>query len=205
MGRYRSFTVRPPKPSFTKRAIELWTADLIKQYGNPSDRRDHAADYLHVSRRAIDAWCSASDPRVISAEMLIELAIGATLGQAAIMKADEVYDLVCGTDVLGAFKDVSHASFIADMRGYEVVRRDSRPVQMSEEQTLRSRLRKQIAAGYMTLSQLSEFIGGDDYAIVDKIVELRRRDHKRLWDFTIDKVDYMIRLGYDKDWAGEAA
>lgn len=205
MGRYRSFTVRPPKPSFTKRAIELWTVDLIKHFGNPSERRDAAADYLHVSRRTIDAWCSASDPRVISAEMLIELAIGATMGQVAIMKADETYDLICDDEVLGSFGDVSHAAFIADLRGYDVVRKDGRPVQMTDEQKLRSRLRRQIAAGYMSLNQLSDFIGGDEYAVVDKIIELRKRSRKTLWDFSVARVDQVIQRGYDSEWVGVAA
>jgi len=81
MGRFRSFTVRPPKPSFTKRAIEIWTTQLVNSFGDRNTRRDDAAEWLDVSRRTIDAWCSKSDPRVISAGMLMELAIGATINR----------------------------------------------------------------------------------------------------------------------------
>lgn len=43
MGRYRSFTVQPPKPSLTKRAMEKWTVQLIGSFGDRSKRRDEAA------------------------------------------------------------------------------------------------------------------------------------------------------------------
>lgn len=208
MGKYRSFTVRPPKPSFTKRAIELWTVQLISHFGDRNERRDAAADFMDVSRRTIDAWCSASDPRVISAELLIELAIGATLGQGSILAADQIYDVMNDDDLIGTFRDVGHAAYIADLRGYEIVRRDGRPVQMTEEQQLRSRLRKILASGQLTLRQMSEIVGGDDYGVVDRIMEVRTRVHKPLYDFTLDRVDLHVRRHTEGDapwWQGDAA
>ncbi|MGO8476280.1 hypothetical protein ACC739_30155 [Rhizobium ruizarguesonis] len=200
MGRYRSFTVRPPRPSFTKRAIERWTVQVISHFGDRSERRDDAANWVGVSTRTVDAWCSASDPRVISADMLMELAVGATINQASIMDADQIYDVVTDGEIIASLRDVGHAAYIADLRGYEVVRRDGKPVRMTEEQKVRSRLRKIIASGHLTLKQISDVTGGDEYAVVDKIVELRNRTHKTLYDFTIDRVDHQIRRGYDSEW-----
>ncbi|KQQ61119.1 hypothetical protein ASF69_01470 [Rhizobium sp. Leaf311] len=200
MGRYRSFTVRPPKPSFTKRAIERWTVQLISTFGDRSERRAEAAEWLGVSARTVDAWCSASDARVISAELLMELAVGATINEAPILAADQIYDVVNDGEIIASLRDVGHAAYIADLRGYEVVRRDGKPVRMTEEQNVRSRLRKIIASGHMTLRQISDVTGGDEYAVVDKIVELRNRTHKTLYDFTVDRVDHQIRRGYDSEW-----
>lgn len=200
MGRYRSFTVKAEKPSFTKRGIELWTAQLISHFGSRAERRDEAADYMEVSRRTIDAWCSASDPRVISAEMLMELAIGATLCQGSIMAGDEIYDVIEGDDVIGTFKNIGHAAYIADLRGYTVVRRDGREVQMTAEQRLRSKLRKIIASGHLTLREIAQWTGGDEYAVVDKIMEVGNRVPKKLYGCNLDQIDGAIRRGYDSDW-----
>lgn len=205
MVRYRSYTVRPPKPTFTKRAIEIWTTQLVNTFGNRTTRRDDAAEWLDVSRRTIDAWCSASDPRVISVEMLMELAIGATINQAPIIAADMIYDVVCDGEVITTQRDVGLAAYVADLRGYEVIRRDGRPVQMTEEQRQRSRLRRIIASGHLTLSQLSDWLCRDDYGVVDRIVELRSRQHPTVHDFAIDRIDGAIRRGYDAEWSGEAA
>ncbi|WP_154665004.1 hypothetical protein [Allorhizobium undicola] len=207
MGRYRSFTVRPPRPSFTKRAIERWTVQLISNFGDRSERRGEAADWLGVSPRTIDAWCSASDPRVISAELLMELAVGATINQAPIIAADQVYDVVNGYEIITSLRDAGHAAYVADLRGYDVVRRDGKPVRMTEDQLVRSRLRKIIASGHLTLRQISQWVGGDEYAVVDRIMELRNRTHKTLYDFTIDRIDREIKSGYDAgwEWVGAAA
>ncbi|TAW50585.1 hypothetical protein [Rhizobium leguminosarum] len=207
MGRYRSFTVRPPKPSFTKRAIERWTVQLISHFGDRSERRDDAANWVGVSTRTVDAWCSASDPRVISADMLMELAGGATINQASIMEADQIYDVVNDGEIITTLRDGGHAAYIADLRGYEVVRRDGKPVRMTEEQQVRSRLRKIIGSGHLTLRQISQWVGGDEYAVVDRIMEVRSRTHKNLYDFAVDRIDREIKYGYDAgwDWVGAAA
>lgn len=184
MGRYRSFTVRPPKPTFTKRGIEIWTTQLVNTFGDRAERRDEAAEWLDVSRRTIDAWCSASDPRVISAEMLMELAVGATIHQAPVIEVDMIYDVVSyDGEIITTQRDVGLAAYVADLRGYQVVRRDGRPVQMTEEQHVRSRLRKIIASGHLTLSQLSGWLCRDDYGVVDRIVELRSRKYPTVHDF----------------------
>jgi len=201
MGRFRSFTVRPPKPSFTKRGIEIWTTQLVNTFGDRNTRRDSAAAWLDVSRRTIDAWCSASDPRVISAELLMELAVGATLKQTAIIEADMIYDVINDGEIIGTFRDVGHAAYVADLRGYQVVRRDGRPVQMTEEQQVRSRLRRIITSGHLTLSQISQWICRDEYGVVDRIVELRSRQHPTLHDFSVDRIDGALKRGYDSEWA----
>lgn len=200
MGRYRSFAVRPPRPSFTKLAIERWTVQLISNFGDRSARRAEAAEWLGVSPRTIDAWCSANDPRVISAELLMELAVGATINEAPLLEADQIYDVVTGDEIITSLRDVGHAAYIADLRGYEVVRRDGKPVRMTEEQQVRSRLRKIIASGHLSLRQISQWIGGDEYALVDRIMEVRNRTHKTLYDFTIDRIDREIKHGYDESW-----
>ena len=178
---------------------------LVNSFGHRHTRRDEAADWLDVSRRTIDAWCSASDPRVISAEMLMELAIGATINQAPILEADMIYDVVFDGEIITTQRDVGLAAYVADLRGYKVIRRDGRPVQMTEEQRQRSRLRRIIVSGHLTLSQLSEWLCRDDYGVVDRIVELRSRQHPTVHDFSIDRIDGAIRRGYDADWSGEAA
>ncbi len=156
MGRYRSFTVWPTKPSFTKRSIELWTVQLVNHFGDRKERRDQAAGWMDVSARTIDAWCSASDPRVISAESLMELALGATIHQGSILESDQIYDVISDDEVVASFRDAGHAAYIADLRSYKVVRRDGRQLQMTEEQHVRSRLRKIIASGHLTLRQVSD-------------------------------------------------
>ena len=208
MRRNRSFTVRPPKPTFTKRGIEIWTTQLVNQFGDRNTRRDSAAEWLGVSRRTIDAWCSKGDPRVISAEMMMELAVGATIYQAPVIEADMIYDVVSDDgEIITTQRDIGHAAYVADLRGYQVMRRDGRPVQMNEEQQVRSRLRKIIASGHLTLSQLSGWLCRDDYGVVDRIVELRSRKHPHVHDFAVDRIDREIKHGYDKswEWVGAAA
>lgn len=208
MGRFRSFTVRPPKPTFTKRGIEIWATQLVNQFGDRNTRRDRAAEWLDVSRRTIDAWCSASDPRVISAEMLMELAVGATIHQTPFLEADMIYDVVNEDgEIITTQRDIGHAAYVADLKGHQVLRRDGRPLQMTEEQHIRSRLRKIIASGHLTLSQLSGWLCRDDYGVVDRIVELRSRKHPTVHDFSIDRIDREIKHGYDSgwEWVGAAA
>lgn len=208
MRRNRSFTVRPPKPSFTKRGIEIWTTQLVNKFGDRNERRDNAAEWQGVSRRTIDAWCSASDPRVISAEMLMELAVGATIYQAPIIEADMIYDVVSDDgEIITTQRNIVHAAYVADLKGHQVLRRDGRPLQMTEEQHIRSRLRKIIASGHLTLSQLSSWLCRDDYGVVDRIVELRSRKYPNVHDFAIDRIDREIRHGYDEswEWVGAAA
>jgi len=69
--------------------------------------------------------------------MLMELAVGATINQAPIIDADMIYDVVSDGEVITTQRDVGLAAYVADLRGYEVVRRDGRPVQMTEEQRQR--------------------------------------------------------------------
>ncbi|TAX58904.1 hypothetical protein ELI02_02060 [Rhizobium leguminosarum] len=180
---------------------------MISHFGDRAERRDEAAEWVGVSARTVDAWCCASDPRVISADMLMELAVGATINQASIMEADKIYDVVNDGEIITSLRDVGHAAYIADLRGYEVVRRDGKPVRMTEEQQVRSRLRKIIASGHLTLRQISQWVGGNEYAVVDRIMEVRSRTHKNLYDFTVDRIDREIRHGYDAnwDWIGAAA
>ncbi|OAE45442.1 hypothetical protein A7J57_00155 [Agrobacterium tumefaciens] len=137
----------------------------------------------------------------------MELAVGATINEAPLLEADQIYDVVTGDEIITSLRDVGHAAYIADLRGYEVVRRDSKPVRMTEEQQVRSRLRKIIASGHLTLRQISQWVGGDEYAVVDRIMEVRNRTHKALYDFTIDRIDREIKHGYDEswDWIGAAA
>jgi hypothetical protein len=208
MGRFKSFTVRPLKPSFTKRAIEVWTTQLVNQFGDRSTRRASAAEWLDVTRRTIDAWCSASDPRVISAEMLMELAVGATIHQAPVVGADMIYDVVTEDgEIITTQRDVGLAAYVADLKGHQVLRRDGRPLQMTEEQKVRSRLRRIIASGHLTLSQLSGWLCRDDYGVVDRIVELRSRKYPHVHDFAVDRIDREIKHGYDSgwEWVGAAA
>ncbi len=137
----------------------------------------------------------------------MELAIGATINQASIIEADQIYDVANGDEIITTLRDLGHAQYIADLRGYEVVRRDGKPVRLTEDQKVRSRLRRIIASGHLTLRQVSQWTGGDEYAVVDRIVEVRTRTHKTLYDFTVDRIDREIKHGYDEswDWIGAAA
>lgn len=137
----------------------------------------------------------------------MELAVGATLNQSAILEADMIYDVIDNGNVHGTFRDVGLAAYVADLRGYQVIRRDGRPVKMTEEQQVRSRLRRIIASGHLTLSQLSGWLCRDDYGVVDRIVELRSRKYPHVHDFAIDRIDREIKHGYDAgwEWVGAAA
>jgi len=137
-----------------------------------------------------------------------ELKIALTINQAPLLPSDMIYDVVCDGEIITTQRDVAHAAYIADLRGYEVVRRDGRPVKMTEEQQLRSRLRKIIASGQITLKQMSEIVGGDEYGVVDRIAELRSRTHKILHDFQLDRVDLHVRRHTIGEWpwvTGDAA
>ncbi|TAW15066.1 hypothetical protein ELI25_03985 [Rhizobium ruizarguesonis] len=130
----------------------------------------------------------------------MELAVGATINKAPLLETDQIYDVVNDGEIITTLRDLGHAAYIADLRGYEVGRRDGKPVRMIEEQQVRSRLRKVIASGHLTLRQISQWVGGDEYAVVDRVVELRQRTHKNLYDFLVDRIDREIKRGYDGSW-----
>ncbi|MDX0503620.1 hypothetical protein GOC80_13390 [Sinorhizobium medicae] len=130
----------------------------------------------------------------------MELAVGATINEAPLLEAGQIYDVVNDGEIIATLCDAGHAAYIADLRGYDVVRRDGKPVRLTEEQQVRSRLRKIIASGHLTLRQISQWVGGDEYAVVDRIMEVRSRTHKTLYDFTVDRIDREIKHGYDSDW-----
>ncbi|RVL87691.1 hypothetical protein CN140_01800 [Sinorhizobium meliloti] len=206
MRKLRSFTCGSRKADFSKRAIELQTVYYIDHLGDRGDRRDIAASVCDVTRRTVDAWCSAADPRVISADNLLALATEATARQVALLEDDKIYQVHDNDGhLIGNYRDAGYAIYVADMLRCQASRVDGRPIQLTEEQQLRSRLRRIIATGHIPLKQIAQMVGGDEYVLVDKIVELRNRKERSLFASQIGRIDTIIQRHFDDSWMGEAA
>lgn len=198
MRRIRTVSVAPKKPPFSKRAIEQQTQFYVSFLGDRSERRDIAAEVCDVSRRTIDAWCSSSDPRIISADNLFLLAMAAHERQKAIMDADKIYRVTGGfgnTDIIGEYRHLGIAQFVADTCGHSVFRIDDRPVQLTEQQQLRSKLRKIYMSGKIQKWELVHMFARDEYELVLTMVELRKNSDIEIRDWRIDRVEREIRMG----------
>lgn len=159
-----------------------------------------------MSRRTIDAWCSAADPRVISAENLLTLATEATKLQTACVEEDRHYQVHDNDgQLIGYYRDAGYAAFVADMLECTATRVNGHPMQLSAEQQLRSRLRRIIATGHISLKDIAEMVGGDEYVLVDKVVELRNRKPRSLFASKVGRIDTVIQKHFDDSWMGEAA
>ena len=177
--------------TLTKKEIEDRTAYYVDSLGERSGRRAIAARILGVSLRSVDAWCAPSDPRVIPSEKLIQLVIEAHFRELYVvnhMKIIDIYD-DC-EELIGSTNRAADASFLADLHcGRMVMRpREGRwatpEIKVSEEQLLRSRLRKIVASGSVDKRQICRTLGCDEYVLIDMQSELARRKFGQMPDPT---------------------
>lgn len=193
--------------TLTKKEIEERTVYYVDSLGERSGRRAIAARILGVSLRSVDAWCAPSDPRIIPADKLMQLAIEAHFRELYVanhMKVIDIYD-DCD-DLIGSTNRAADATFLADVHcGRIAMRLTKRGLStpefiMSEEQILRSRLRRIVASGKIDKRPICRTLGCNEYVLIDMQSEIGRGRFGR----TPDRVGIEILESYI--WAqGDAA
>jgi hypothetical protein len=177
--------------TLTKKEIEDRTAYYVDSLGDRSGRRAIAARILGVSLRSIDAWCAPSDPRVIPADKLMQLVIEAHVRELYVVNHQKIIDIYDDCDeLIGSANRAPDASFLADVHCGRIVMRPPEngwrtpEILMSDEQLLRSRLRKTVASGKIDKRQICRTLGCDEYVLIDMQSEVGRHRFGRMPDRT---------------------
>lgn len=176
--------------TLTKKEIEDRTVYYVDSLGDRSGRRAIAARILGVSLRSIDAWCAPSDPRVIPADKLFQLVIEAHFRELYVVNHQKIIDIYDDCDdLIGSTNRASDASFLADVHCGRIVMRPTKfgsapEIVMSEEQILRSRLRRIVASGKVEKRQICRSLGCDEYILIDMQSEMGRGKYGRQPDRT---------------------
>jgi hypothetical protein len=167
--------------TLTRKEIEERTAYYVESLGDRSGRRAVAARLLGVSLRAVDAWCAPSDPRVIPAEKLFQLVIEKHFRELYIVNHVKIIDIYDDCEeLIGSANYAADASFLADVHCGRIVMRPlggrwaTPEITMSEDQLLRSRLRKIVASGKVDKRQICRTLGCDEYVLIDMQSEVGR-------------------------------
>lgn len=175
--------------TLTKREIEERSLYYIDALGERSGRRAIAARALGVSLRSIEAYCAPSDPRLIPADKLMQLVIEAHIRELYVVNHQKIIDIYDDSDeLIGSTNREADASFLADVhRGRMKMRRPnfaaSAPALiMSEEQKLRSGLRRIVASGKVATRQICRTLGCDEYVLIDMQSEMARGRYGRMPD-----------------------
>lgn len=174
-----------------KKEIEERTVYYVDRLGERSGRRAIAARVLGVSLRSIDAWCAPSDTRVIPADKLFQLVIEAHYRELYVVNHQKIIDIYDDNDeLIGSANTAADASFLADVHCGSMARRPAKygrsipQIVMSEEQILRSRLRKIVASEKIDKRQICRTLGCDDYVLIDMQSEMCRGKFGRMPDKT---------------------
>lgn len=169
--------------TLTKKELEDRTLYYIGRLSEHGDCRDGAAQDLEVSRRTVDGWCGPADPRVIPAQKLLELITEVTFHQLYVLNHLKIVDIYDADDeFLGATNRVPEALFLADMHGGYIQRRPIKharfatDIVISEQQRVRSQLRKIIYSGKLSKKQICSVMGCDGYRLIDMISEVGRHN-----------------------------
>lgn len=176
--------------TLSKKEIEDRTLYYVDSLGERSGRRAIAARTLDVSLRSIDAYCAPSDPRVIPADKLFQLVIEAHFRELYVINHQKTIDIYDDCDdLIGSTNRVSDASFLADTHCGRIVMRPTKfgsapEIVMSEEQILRSRLRKIVASGKVEKRQICRTLGCDEFVLIDMQSEMGRGQYGRKPDRT---------------------
>ncbi|MCZ8158329.1 MAG: hypothetical protein O9256_00295 [Rhizobiaceae bacterium] len=165
--------------TLTKKEIKERTQYYVDRLGDRSGRRAIGARVLGVSLQYVEAWCDPSDPNVIPADKLMQLVIEAHFHELYIIDYGKIIDIYDDCEVLiGSANNAEKASFLADthcgrlvMRPREV-RWETPKIKMSEEQLLRSRLRKVVASGKVDIKQICRELNCDEYVLIDMQSEM---------------------------------
>ena len=194
--------------TLTKKEIEDRTAYYVDSLGDRSGRRAIAARSLGVSLRSIDAWCAPSDPRLIPADKLMQLVIEAHYRELYVANHAKIIDIYDDCDdLIGSTNRAADAAFLADVHCGRMTMRPPKyerfrsEIIMSEEQILRSRLRKIVASGKVDKRQICRTLGCDEYALVDMQSEMGRGKFGRM----PDKIAVEILESYVWAQSGEHA
>lgn len=173
----------------SKKEIEARTLYYVDSLGERTGRRAIAARILGVSLRSVDAWCAPSDPRVIPADKLMHLVIEAHFRELYVVNHAKIIDIHDDSDdLIGSTNRVADASFLSDVHGGRMVLRPrengwpSADIIMSEEQKLRSGLRKIVASGKIDTRQICRTLGCDEYILIDMQSEMGRSQFGRMPD-----------------------
>lgn len=176
--------------TLTKKEIEDRTAYYVDSLGDRSGRRAIAARILGVSLRSVDAWCAPSDPRVIPADKLMQLVIEAHFRELYVVNHIKIVDIYDDCDeLIGSTNRVPDALFLADAHCGRIAMRPPKygstpEIIISEEQILRSRLRRIVASGKVEERQICRSLGCDEYVLIDMQSELGRGQYGRQPDRT---------------------
>ena len=177
--------------TLTKREIKERTEYYVDRLGDRSGRRAIGARILRVSLKSVEAWCDPSDPNLIPADKLMQLVIEAHFRQLNIINYGKIIDIYDDCEeLIGSTNNAEEASFLADTHRGRIVMRPSRvgwptpEMKMSEEQLLRSRLRKVVASGRIDAKQICRELNRDEYGLIDMQSELARTKFGRMPDPT---------------------
>lgn len=175
--------------TLTKREIKERTEYYVDRLGGRSGRRAIGARALGVSLQYVEAWCDPSEPDVIPADKLMQLVIEAHFRELYIIDYGKIIDIYDDCEVLiGSANNAEIASFLADTHCGRIVMRPREvrwptpEIKMSDEQLLRSRLRKTVSSGSVDIRQICRTLGCDEYVLIDMQSELARSKFGRMPD-----------------------
>lgn len=174
--------------TLSKKEIEDRTLYYVDSLGDRSGRRAIAARALGVSLRSIDAYCAPSDPRIIPADKLLQLVIEAHFRELYVVNHTKIIDIYDDCDeLIGSTNRATDAAFLADTHCGRIAMRPAKfgstlEITMSEEQILRSRLRRIVASGKIDKRQICRSLGCDEYILVDMQSEICRGKYGRMPD-----------------------
>lgn len=182
--------------TLTKREIKERTEYYVDRLGDRSGRRAIGARVLGVSLKLVEAWCDPSEPNVMPADKLMQLAIEAHFRELFISDYGKIIDIYDDCEVLiGSANNAEKASFLADTHCGRIVMRPREvrwptpEIKMSDEQLLRSRLRKTVSSGSVDKRQICRTLGCDEYVLIDMQSELARSKFGRMPDPTGVEID----------------
>lgn len=174
--------------TLSKKEIEDRTLYYVDSLGDRSGRRAIAARALGVSLRSIDAYCAPSDHRVIPADKLFQLVIEAHFRELYVINHQKTIDIYDDCDeLIGSTNRVPDALFLADAHCGRIAMRPPKygstpEIIISEEQILRSRLRRIVASGKVEKRQICRSLGCDEYVLIDMQSEMGRGKFGRMPD-----------------------
>lgn len=173
--------------TLTKKEIEARTLYYIERLGAGAAGRDAAASVLGNTRRAIESWCEPADPRVIPADKLMSLVIEVHFRELYVSNHIKIIDIYDDCDdLIGCTNRAPDALFLADVHCGRIAQRLPKheftawEIVLSEEQKLRSRLRKVVASGKIPVKQICRTLGCDEYVLIDMQSEVAQRCFGRM-------------------------
>lgn len=177
--------------TLTKREIKERTEYYVDRLGDRSGRRAVGARALGVSLQYVEAWCDPTEPDVIPADKLMQLVIEAHFRELYIIDYGKIIDIYDDCEVLiGSANNAEIASFLADTHCGKIVMRPREvrwptpEIKVSDEQLLRSRLRKTVSSGSVDKRQICRTLACDEYVLIDMQSELACSKFGRMPDPT---------------------